>query len=110
MGEHDNVSRDQHRADLAELRLELSGTLASLDKRTELMAQDLGALRRETGEWRDSLRGELIGLRTDVRGEIAELRAEMRAFRTTTQRQLWVMVGVVAFAVLTGVIKLVLLP
>jgi len=42
MGEHDNVSRDQHRADLAELRLELSGTLASLDKRTELDALSLG--------------------------------------------------------------------
>jgi chromosome segregation ATPase len=46
----DHVSRDQHRADLAELRLELANTLASLDKRTELIAQDLLAVRREMTE------------------------------------------------------------
>jgi hypothetical protein len=34
----------------------------------------------------------------------------MRAFRTTTQRQLWTMIGVITAAVLSGVIKLVLLP
>ena len=44
------VSQDQHRADMAELRLELANTLASLDKRTELIAQDLVAFRRETTE------------------------------------------------------------
>jgi hypothetical protein len=46
----DPVSQDQHRADMAELRLELAHTLASLDKRTELIAQDLVAFRRETTE------------------------------------------------------------
>ena len=46
----DHVSRDQHRADMAELRLELANTLASLDKRTELIAQDLIAVRREMTE------------------------------------------------------------
>ena len=46
----DYVSRDQHRADMAELRLELANTLASLDKRTELIAQDLTAVRREMTE------------------------------------------------------------
>ena len=46
----DHVSRDQHRADMAELRLELANTLASLDKRTELIAQDLTAVRREMTE------------------------------------------------------------
>jgi hypothetical protein len=39
-----------------------------------------------------------------------DLRADMRELRGTTQRQLWVMVGVVAFAILTGVIKLVFFP
>jgi hypothetical protein len=37
----DFVTRDQHRADLAEGRLELANTLASLDKRTALIAQGL---------------------------------------------------------------------
>jgi len=103
MGEHDNVSRDQHRADLAELRLELANTLASLDKRTELIAQELAGERRDTERGHGEVRQDLQDLRR-------EMRDEMRAFRTTTQRQLWVMVSVVAFAVLTGVIKLVLLP
>ena len=39
----DPVSQDQHRADMAELQLELAHTLALLDKRTELIAQDLVA-------------------------------------------------------------------
>jgi hypothetical protein len=128
----DYLSRDQHRADLAELRLEISGQLASLDKRTELiaqdlvsrtdrLAQDLGALRRETGEWRDSLRGDLTALRTDLRGDMTTLRAdmrsdmrelrdEMRQFRTTTQRQLWVMVSVMSTAVIGALVKLVFFP
>lgn len=95
----DFVSRDQHRADLAGLRLELANTLASLDKRTELIAQDLGALRRETEKWR-----------VDMHQDMQELRSEMRALRTTTTRQMWTMISVVTAAVLAGVVKLVLLP
>jgi hypothetical protein len=128
----DYVSRDQHRADLADLRLEISGQLASLDKRTELIAQDLGALRRETGEFRTEirqemrefrteLRGEMSGLRSDMRQEISDLRGEMSnqstslrsefgSFRTTTQRQLWVMIGVVATAVIGALVKLLFFP
>jgi hypothetical protein len=117
----DFVTRDQHRADLAELRLELANTLASLDKRTELIAQDLGSLRREMqqgftdvrqemGTLRSDTHRDMDGLRQDMRREMQELRAEMRDFRNTTQRQLWTMIGVVTFAVLTGVIKLVFFP
>lgn len=96
MAEPDFVTRDQHRADLAELRLELANTLASLDKRTELIAQDLGALRREMQQGFGDLRREMDTLRSDMRG-----------FQQTTTRQMWTMISVVLFAVLTGVIKLV---
>jgi hypothetical protein len=113
----DFVTRDQHRADLAELRLELGNTLASLDKRTELIAQDLAALRRDMEGLRGEVRQESGALRSDTRREIdglrqemQGLRQEMREFRNTTQRQMWTMIGVVAFAVLTGVIKLVFFP
>jgi hypothetical protein len=117
----DFVTRDQHRADLAELRLELTNTLANLDKRTELIAQDLAALRRETEAWRTDMRRETEAWRTDMRREMGDLRQEMRRemgdlrqemrdFRHTTQRQMWTMIGVVTFAVLTGVIKLVFFP
>ena len=124
----DFVPRDQHRADLAELRLELANTLASLDKRTELIAQDLarrtdlltqdlGALRREVESMRNDLRQEMGTLRSDtrremdgMRQEMQGLRQEMRDFRTTTTRQMWTMISVVVFAVLTGVIKLVFFP
>lgn len=91
----DYVSRDQHRADLAELRLELANTLASLDKRTELLARDMQETRREMA---------------DLRIEMRELRQTMERFQQTMVRQMWTMISVVAFAVLTGVIKLVLLP
>jgi hypothetical protein len=113
----DFVTRDQHRADLAELRLELANTLASLDKRTELIAQNLGSLRREVEGLRGDLRQEIGTLRSDTRREMDGLRQEMqglrqeiRDFRTTTTRQMWTMISVVLFAVLTGVIKLVFFP
>jgi hypothetical protein len=81
MAEPDVVTRDQHRADLAERRLELANTLASLDTRTELLAQDLA---RRT----DMLAQELGALRRDMEGLHTDLRQEMREVRTTTQRQL----------------------
>ena len=117
----DFVTRDQHRADLVELRLELANTLASLDKRTDLLAQDLARrtdllaqdLARRTdllAQELGALRRDMEGTRTDLRQEMRELRQEMRELRSTTQRQLWTMIGVVTFAVLTGVIKLVFFP
>jgi chromosome segregation ATPase len=127
----DFVTRDQHRADLAELRLELANTLANLDKRTELITQDLGSLRREVESMRGDLRQEIGALRSDTRREmdglrqetqgfrqeIQGLRQEMREFRqdmarfhTSTTRQMWTMISVVLFAVLTGAIKLVFFP
>ena len=56
----DHVSRDQHRADMAELRLELANTLASLDKRTELIAQDLIAVRREMTERFEQVERQMV--------------------------------------------------
>lgn len=98
----DFVTRDQHRADLAELRLEIANSLASLDKRTELIAQELRSFQQQTQQ-----------NFTEVKTAIQDLRQDMRRMDSrldTTQKQLWVMVGVVAFAVLTGVIKLVFFP
>ena len=129
------VSKDQHRADMAELRLELGNSLASLDKRTELIAQDLMALRREVNdrfdrmneqmterfdrinERFDQLSQQLAGSRDETRRENNELRQDsrdqrqqMQVFQANTQRQLWVIVLVVAAAIITGVIKLVFFP
>jgi len=95
----DYVSRDEHRADLAAVRLEILGQLASLDKRTELIAQDLSQLRRETTEWR-----------AEMRQDMRELGDEMHQFRTTTQRQLWVMVSVMSTAVIGALVKLLFFP
>jgi hypothetical protein len=117
MGDQDFVSRDQHRADLAELRLEIANSLASLDKRTELIAQDLGALRREMQQGFTELRAEMgtvhNGSRREVdslRQEVQGLRQDMRGFQQTMTRQMWTMISVVLFAVLTGLIKLVFFP
>ena len=49
-------------------------------------------------------------LRQDLRQGMQDLRAEMRELRSTTTRQMWTMMSVVLFAVLTGVIKLVFFP
>jgi len=66
------VSQDQHRADMAELRLELANTLASLDKRTELIAQDLVAFRRETTERFEHLEQQSTGRFEQVERQLAE--------------------------------------
>jgi hypothetical protein len=68
----DPVSQDQHRADMAELRLELANTLASLDKRTELIAQDLVAFRRETTERFEHLEQQSTGRFERVERQMAE--------------------------------------
>ncbi len=52
MAEQDNVSRDQHRADMAELRGELKEDIAGL-------RQDMTAMRGE-------LKEEIAGLRLDI--------------------------------------------
>jgi hypothetical protein len=110
MGEQDFTTRDQHRADLAELRLEIANSLASLDKRTELIAQDLGALRRETQQGLDAAKQATEALRSDLGKLRREIGQEMRAWRQSTTRQMWTTISVVLFAVLTGVIKLVFFP
>jgi predicted RNase H-like nuclease (RuvC/YqgF family) len=45
-----------------------------------------------------------------LRQEFVEFRREVRGMQTNITRQLWTMVCVVTFAVLTGVIKLVFFP
>jgi len=88
----DFVTRDQHRADMAELRLELKDELHGV-------RQDLAVLMKTVDMMQQTMHQGF-----------ADLRHEMRELRNTTQRQLWTMIGVVTFAVLTGVIKLVFFP
>jgi hypothetical protein len=73
----DPVSQDQHRADMAELRLDLANTLSSLDKRTELIAQDLVAFRRETTERFEHLEQQSTERFEQVERQIAEGRETM---------------------------------
>ncbi|ETX08617.1 hypothetical protein [Candidatus Entotheonella palauensis] len=109
----DYVSQDQHRADMAELRLELNNSLASLDKRTELIAQDLIALRREVNERFDRMNEQMmerfdrVTERFDRMNEqISDLRQDMRNLQTAVQRQMWALIAVVA----GGVIKILFFP
>ena len=88
----DFVSRDQHRADLAELRLEMKEEVAG-------MRQDVAVLTKTVEHMQQTMQQGF-----------SDLRADMRDLHGTTQRQLWVMVGVVVAAVLSGLVKLVLLP
>ena len=99
----DFVSRDQHRADLAELRLEIANSLASLDKRTEILTQTVSEMRTQMDR-------QFTEMRTQMDRQFTDLRQDMRELRSTAYRQLWIMVGVVTFAVLAGLIKLVFFP
>lgn len=100
------VSKDQHRADLAELRLELKEELHGLRQDVAVLAKtvELGFadLRREMGE----MRREMSELRQEMREMRQEMRQEMRGWRTSTSRQMWVIVA----AVVVALLKTVLLP
>jgi hypothetical protein len=98
----DFVSRDQHRADLAELTLafkeELHGVrqdVAVLGKTVEHLAQTMG-----------DLRGQMGDLRGQMDRQFGDLRQEFRDLRNTTQRQMWVIVG----GILLALLKIVFFP
>jgi t-SNARE complex subunit (syntaxin) len=47
---------------------------------------------------------------TDMRQAMTDMRQEIRDVRATSQRQLWVLIGVVIVTMLGGMIKMVLFP
>jgi hypothetical protein len=72
--------------------LELAPTLASLEPRTELIAQDLASLRRDTER------------------RHGELRQDRRLLQSTVTGQMWTLMSGVTVAVRVGVIKRVFFP
>lgn len=94
------VNKDQHRADLAELRLELTEALHGLRQDLTVLMKvvelGFGDLRRDLAEQRRELNERTTGLRQDM----ADVRQEMRAFRSTMHQQMWVIVGGVILALL----------
>jgi len=133
------VTRDQHRADLAELRGELRDELAglrqdvavltkmveaqghrteqrfeaqakSVDQHFEAQAKNFEQRFEAQTKSFDQRFGHLDQQVGQLRQEFVEFRRELRGMQTNITRQLWTMVCVVTFAVLTGVIKLVFFP
>ena len=133
------VTRDQHRADLAELRGELREELAGLrqdvavltkmveaqgqrmEQRFEAQAKSFDQrfeAQTKNFDQRFEAQAKSFDQRFDhldqqvgqLRQEFVEFRREVRGMQTNITRQLWTMVCVVTFAVLTGVIKLVFFP
>lgn len=133
------VTRDQHRADLAELRGELREELAGLRQDVAVLTKMVEAQGQRTEqrfeaqaksvdqhfeaqaknfEQRFEAQTKNFDQRFDhldqqvgqLRQEFVEFRRELRGMQTNITCQLWTMVCVVTFAVLTGVIKLVFFP
>jgi predicted nucleic acid-binding Zn-ribbon protein len=122
------VTRDQHRADLAELRGELREELAGLRQDVAVLTKMVEAqgqrmeqrfeAQTKNFDQRFEAQAKSFDQRFDhldqqvgqLRQEFVEFRREVRGMQTNITRQLWTMVCVVTFAVLTGVIKLVFFP
>ncbi len=110
MAEEQYVNRDQHRADMAQLRGELK--------------EEIAGLRHDMVTMRGELKDEIAGLRQDVAvlaktvehlgqtmaSGFADMRQDIRDVRTTSQRQLWVLIGVVIVTTVGGMIKVVFFP
>jgi len=132
MAEEQYVSRDQHRADMAELRGELKEEIAGirqdvvvLAKTVEHLAQivtsgfadmrqaigDLSTrLDRRMDDLSTRLDRRMDDLSTRLDRQETSLRQEIRDVRTTSQRQLWVLIGVVVVTMVGGMIKVVFFP
>jgi uncharacterized protein YhaN len=135
MAEEQYVNRDQHRADMAELRGELKEEIAGLRQDIAVFAktveylgqtvvsgftemrQAISALNARLDRQEETRRQDMSDLstrldrqETTLRQEIHDVRQEIRDVRTTSQRQLWVLIGVVIVTMMGGMIKMVFFP
>ncbi len=99
MAEERYVSQDQHRAELAELRREFKDETAGLRQDVAVLAKTVERLAQTMTTGFADLRQEMAQLRQDVRQDIREV-------RTTSQRQMWVILG----AVIVALIKIAFFP
>jgi uncharacterized protein YhaN len=135
MAEEQYVTRDQHRADMADLRGELKEEIAGLRQDVAVLAktmehlgqtmvsgfteirQAISALNTRLDRQEETRRQDMSVLNTrldrqeaGLRQEIRDVRQEIRDVRTTNQRQLWVLIGVVIVTMVGGMIKVVFFP
>lgn len=128
MAEEQYVNRDQHRADMAELRGELKEEIAGLRQDMAVLAktvehlgqtvasgftemrQAMSALNARLDHEMSALNARLDRQEASVRQELRDVRQEIRDIRTTSQRQLWVLIGVVIVTMVGGMIKVVFFP
>ncbi|GIX49155.1 MAG: hypothetical protein KatS3mg131_3366 [Candidatus Tectimicrobiota bacterium] len=92
MAEEQYVTRDQHRADLAELRSELKEELAGL-------RQDLAVM----GKSVEHLTTLVTALQNRMDQQFSEL-------RQTQNRQLWAMIVLIAAVIVSGLLRQFVFP
>jgi chromosome segregation ATPase len=125
MAEEQYVNRDQHRADMAELRGELKEEIAGLRQDVAVLAktmehlgqtmvsgfteirQAISDLNTRLDRQEETRRQDMSALSTRLDRQETALRQEIRDVRTTSQRQLWVLIGVVIVTMVGGMIKMV---
>ncbi len=97
------VSKDQHRADLLELRGELKEEIAGirqdvavLSKNVEHLALQVGDLKADMGRQVNDLKADVGRQFGEQRQSMSDLRQDVRSLRTAVQRQMWVLIAVVA--------------
>jgi hypothetical protein len=107
MADEQYVNRDPYRADMVQLRGEVK--------------EDIAGLRHDMVTMRGELKEDSAGVRQDVAvvaqtmkqlgqtmaSGFADIRQEIRDVRTTGQRQLWVLRGVVLVTMAGGMLKIV---
>jgi predicted amino acid-binding ACT domain protein len=118
MAEEQYVNRDQHRADMAELRGELKEEIAGVRQDVAVLAKAIEHLtqtvmsgftdmRQAMSDLSTRFDWQMGDLSTRLDRQEASLRQEIRDVRTASQRQLWVLIGVVIVTMVGGMIKVV---
>jgi hypothetical protein len=121
MAEEQYINRDQHRADMAQLRGELKEEMAgvrqdvavltkSVEHLGHTMTSGFADMRQAIGELGTRLDQTRNELGTRLERQEVTLRQEIREVRTTNQRQLWVLIAVVIVTMVGGMIKVVFFP
>jgi prophage DNA circulation protein len=124
MAEEPYVTRDQHRADLAQLHGEWKEAIAGVRQDVAVLAKTVEHLGQTMASGFADIRQAMTDIRqamTDMRQMIRDLGArldrqeaalcqDIREVRTTSQRQLWVLIGVVIVTMVGGMLKVVFFP
>ena len=92
----DNVSQNQHRADMAELRGELKEEIAGIRQGVAALPKTVEHLAQTMTTGFSDMRREMDLRHQELIRDMGTMRQDIRSLNTSVQRQMWALIAVVA--------------